>query len=105
MDLIFPFVLENPNFLEYIFPLNVIGGASLLLGVLFQVFLLKKKWRWYLLPLVLLAISIACECLYQMIGTFDAFLFVFVGVPTDLALSGTLIGSLIHVIWTKVRHS
>ena len=105
MELILPFILEYPNIWVYDFPLNVICGVSILIGASIQGLLLIEKKKWFLLPLILLLLCAACEGLYLSVGTFEALLFVFVGVPAYFALFASLAVSLFAVIWTKVRHS
>ena len=105
MELILPFILEYPNFWEYIYPLNILCGMFLLLGFGLQILFFKRRIKWFLLPLILLVLSVSCEFLYQIDGTFDAFLFVFIGVPVYFALLGSLIYNLLYQFWTKVRNS
>ena len=104
MDLIVLAFMEDPAFWNYIYPVNLLCGICLLMGAGLQIVLLKKKKPWYLLFLLLLILSVSCEFLYQKVTTFDALLFVFIGVPVYLAFSGTLIGTFLYQLRTKVRH-
>ena len=104
MDLIILALLEEPSFWNYVFPVNLLCGICLPIGAGLQILLLKNKKKWCLLPLILLILSVSCECLYQIDGTFDAFLFVLIGIPAYFALVGSLIYTLLYRFWTKVRH-
>ena len=105
MELIFLFVIGYPAVWAYDFPLNVICGVSILIGSSIQGLLLIEKKKWFLLPLILLLLCAACEGLYLSIGTFEALLFVFIGVPAYFTLFASLMVSLFTIILTKVRHS
>lgn len=105
MDLIILALLGEPGFWNYTFPVNLLCGVCLPAGFLIQLFLLKRNQRWFLLPLIFLGLSVCCEFLYQIDGTFDGFVFVFIGVLTYFALLGSFLFSLFHQVRMKIRHS
>lgn len=105
MDLIITTILQYPHFWNYDRPLNLFAAGAVLLGLLLQVLLLKKSWKFLLIPVLWLVVSLCCEYLYQTIRGMEAFGPAIFGVFTYLAFFGSLAGILGYFVWTKVRHS
>ena len=105
MDLIICTLLEAPAVWKYAFPLNVIAIGFFVLGGAAQLFALRKRWKGFVLPLVWLAVSLGCEGIYYIDGTFDTFGVAIFGLMTYLACFGSVIGPLCYLIWTKVRNT
>ena len=97
-------ILEAPAVWKYAFPLNIIVIGFFVLGGTAQLLARRKKWKWFILPLVWLAVSLGCEGIYYADGTFDAFGVAIFGLMTYLACFGSLLGTLFYLIWTKVRN-
>lgn len=104
MDLILTTILEYPAFWNYDQPLNFMALGALFLGMLLQLLLIRKRRIWLFLPLIWLAVSLCCEYLYQTILGLEAFGPAILGLFTYLAFFGSLLGILIYILWTKVRH-
>ena len=104
MDLILTTILEYPAFWNYDQPLNFMALGSFFLGMLMQLLLIRKGRIWLFLPLVWLVVSLCCEYLYQTIHGLEAFGPAILGLFTYLAFFGSLLGILIYILWTKVRH-
>ena len=104
MDLVIAAIWNQPAIWKYVFPLNVIAIGFFLLGVGLQVLSMNKRWKWLIFPLICLALSLSCEYIYYVAGTFEVFAVAIFGVMTYLTLFGSVIGTLIYLIWTKVRH-
>lgn len=105
MDLIISTILNDPAFWNYDSPFHLLAVAALLVGMFLQILLLRKSRKLVLFPIFWLLLSLVCEYLYQIIRGFEAFGPALFGIFTYLSFFGSLLGILIYIIWTKVRHS
>jgi len=103
MDFIITTILEYPAFWNYDQPLNLLALGAFFVGMLLQPLLLRKGRIWFLLSPFWLVVSLCCEYLYQTIRGFEAFGPAVFGIFTYLAFFGSLFGTLVYIIWTKVR--
>lgn len=103
MDPVICALLDQPAVWEYVFPLNVILIGLFLLGIWMQLLFSKRGRKWFLFPLVCLALALSCEYIYYVTGTFEAFAVAIFGMMMYLAFFGSVIAILTYLIWTKVR--
>ena len=98
MELIIHMFFKNPAIWTYVYPMNVICMNICILAIVLQMNFIRKQKKPVIFPALFIVAAAVCEYIYHIQKILDPVVASKFGMMVYMALFGSLIGTLIHLI-------